>query len=104
IIEEAFFAQEVTRPHHSECRFLALSRDDSELDLTGLDKIDSFRRLSLRKEFRAFLTFQQRLSSDNVSKEAIDSGTGLFGFECSCLPWSFHKGVLQCGTTMMFSA
>ena len=84
-----------TRPHHSEYRLLAVSRDDSELGLTGLDKVDRVSRVSLRKEFRALSTFQQGLSSDNSPKQALDGETGLFGFECSCLPRSLHKGILQ---------
>src|SRR5690242_16919402 len=91
IVDEAFFAQKVPRPHHFEYRLLALRRYHSTLNLTGLDEVDNVRRLSLRKEFRALSAFQQILSLDNFPKQAFDSAIGLVVFERYDLLCTFHN-------------
>src|SRR5205823_81459 len=87
----AFFTHKLTWTHQSEYCLLALRRDDRELDLACLDKVDSVRIVSLRKELRALPTLQQSLAFDNVLKHVLGRQTGILGFESFCIPCS-HNG------------
>src|SRR5947207_10014324 len=88
IADEASFTQEVTRTQRIPYSFLTLSRDDSHLHFSSLNKIDSVRLFSLRKEFCALAKSYQILTRDNVFEHAFDGGIDLRGFQPGKLPCS----------------
>src|SRR5690348_9582124 len=50
LADQASFTKKLTRPEHGHYCFLALSREDSDLHLARLNKIDPVRVVSLRKD------------------------------------------------------
>src|SRR6185369_11792998 len=96
VSDEAYFTQEVTRPQRIQYHSLALSRDDSDLHLSSLNKIDSVRLFSLRKEFCVPTKSYKILTHDNVFEHALDGGIDLRGFQPSNLPCPFHTKNSSC--------
>ena len=101
IADEASFTQEVTRTQCIQYCYPALSRDYSDLHFSSLNKIDSVRLFSLRKEFCALAKSYQMLTRDNVFEQAIDGGLDLRGFQPSNIACTLHSKHSSCLTSMI---
>ena len=87
LTDQASFAKKLTRSGHRQYCFLALPRDDTELHLARLNKIDRVRLVSLRKDWRLFLELQYMFANQNAFEQALDIRIDFYEVElCDLLP------------------
>src|SRR5205085_11063954 len=89
--DQAPFTKKLTRTQEREYRFLALSRDDGDLHLARLNKIDRVRGVSLRKGSRVFLEMQYVFARDNVLQQVLDMRVDFSDVELCDLPGFFDE-------------
>src|SRR5688572_25757275 len=89
IFDQAFSTEKVMRAHRRKRRLLPVRRDDRELNLASLNKVDSVRFLSLRKECRVIRTLQQSFTLVDFQQQRLDADVahfilGRFRLRCCC--------------------
>src|SRR6187549_1846570 len=92
IFDEAFFTEKVMRAQSRKSRLPGLRRNDCELNLASLNKVNSIRFLSLRKECRVFRTFQPSFTLEDFQQQRLEADVGDFFLRRFRLTCCCHYG------------